>query len=290
MEIVGNAGLQAVATAGSGTVGAPYLITDRVINATGTGLDGITIRDTTAYFILQNCTINYVDSYNMGIHLDNVTHGRIEGCTACHNYFGIVLDDSSYNIIVGNVVTDGGVNGILLGSSHYNLLVNNTVNNNIAYGIELYLSDNNTVIGNTASYNQYGIDLYFADYNNITQNRFSGNTQYGIHLSDAHFNNVTQNTLFNNAQCIVEDEFCTGNTISGNHCTQSSPDIYLLIGGTVGAVVVVGAVWIIHHRRSSPPRAIKHLKKTKNYSPPAIITFPSNQTTEEDKQTKNHYA
>ena len=286
LTIIGNAGLQAVATAGDGTPGLPYLIRDRVINASGTGQNGISIRDTTAYFLLQNCSVNYVGPYNAGILLRNVTHGRVEGCAVTSPYNGILLDSCNSSILTGNTVDSVSFDdGIYLADSHHNIVIGNTAHNG-AYRVLLYLSNNNTVVGNTANNNQYGVELASADYNNITANRFSGNTQYGIHLSDADFNNVTGNLLIDNKQCIVEDEYCTGNFISGNECTQSSPYIYLFIGA--GAVVAVVAVWTLHHRRSSLPRAVKHLRKTK--SPPVIIPSLSDQLAEKDKKTKDHYA
>ena len=55
--IDGNAELAANATTGNGSAGNPYIIENYVINATGLGADGILIQNTTAHFILRNCTI-----------------------------------------------------------------------------------------------------------------------------------------------------------------------------------------------------------------------------------------
>ncbi|NVM27249.1 MAG: hypothetical protein HWN65_00295 [Candidatus Helarchaeota archaeon] len=76
-SINGNAELSAIASAGNGTLGNPYILENYIINASGLGVNGIIINDTDAYFILRNCTVFEADAGFHGIFLENVLHAQI---------------------------------------------------------------------------------------------------------------------------------------------------------------------------------------------------------------------
>ncbi len=54
----------------------------------------INISDTTAYFVITNCTFETID-FACAINLQNVTNGRIQYCTTGSNVWGITVHDSA---------------------------------------------------------------------------------------------------------------------------------------------------------------------------------------------------
>ena len=116
---------------GDGSAGSPWIIENWVIDASGA--TGITIQNTTAYFIVRNCLVENGGSTYNGIYLNNVINGIIENNTCSNNYEGIYLSSSSYNNLTNNTC-DSNEYGIYLESSSdsnifYNHLLNNTSSN-----------------------------------------------------------------------------------------------------------------------------------------------------------------
>jgi len=112
--IDGNGNFTDYGFSGTGDVGTPYLIQDLIINASGDSAHGIYIANTTAYFIIQNCTITNADTGFSGIRLENVTHGKIMNNTMVYNSHGIYVWNSNNNTICDNNVTNNlgtGLNG-----------------------------------------------------------------------------------------------------------------------------------------------------------------------------------
>jgi parallel beta-helix repeat protein len=107
-------------TGGSGTQADPYIIENWVIDASGA--IGITIQNTTKYFVVWNCLVENGGNY-IGIYLDNAINGKVENNTCENNSYGIYLTSSSSNTIF------------------YNYLLNNTENN--AYDGSANSWDNN---------------------------------------------------------------------------------------------------------------------------------------------------
>jgi hypothetical protein len=68
-------------TGGSGTEVDPYIIENWIIVDDDSAPHGIFINNTTAYFIIKNCTISgfhHPDEFRQGIQLSEVTHGMIK--------------------------------------------------------------------------------------------------------------------------------------------------------------------------------------------------------------------
>jgi len=141
--------------------------------------DGISIQNTNARFVINNCTILNCSS---GVFLHNLTKGTINGSNIHNN--------SEYGIEMGIVpLSDEDPKCINI--------TNNTLNDNYYYGLEL-IGFNCTVKGNTVKNNSdYGIYVYGNDsviYNNTIEN----NANYGIKLYNSSGNCVYGNTLINN--------------------------------------------------------------------------------------------
>jgi hypothetical protein len=188
---------------GSGGLDSPFLIENRVID--GNGGNGITISDSTHFFIIRNCTITNV---NTGIFLDGVASGTakiynntISNCRGTgvsksgigiHLYYtdgAGIINNTVYDILAGTKAWSG--NGIQLELSHYN-----TIHNNIIYDINSG-STSTTGRGN-------GIYLISSLYNVVSQNKisecssasqlgtYSGNGIYNLH---GDYNNYVNNTV-----------------------------------------------------------------------------------------------
>lgn len=242
LDIDGNAQLAAAASSGNGSSEAPYIIQDKFIIEYGT--DGIWIRNTTAHFILQNCTMTIEGEIHVdtGIMLNNVTNAQLENNTVNNGYCGIWVMDSHNIELTGNIVHDNFF-GIALSSSYNNTMTNNTAYdndfgitvsnsynntlnlntayNNTNYGIELYWSNNNTITSNTNYNSEYGI-LLFQSHNNTLTGNTNYNNEYGIYLSYSNYNTVNWNILTENSFC-VKWFSSTGNIIENNGCREGIP-------------------------------------------------------------------
>ncbi|NVM29598.1 MAG: right-handed parallel beta-helix repeat-containing protein [Candidatus Helarchaeota archaeon] len=230
ISINGNAALNAIASAGIGTSGSPYIIENYVINASGLGVHGILITNTDAYFILRNCTVTNTDSGYLGIRLENVTNGNIT-----NNYIsdiaahGIYLWRSYNNTLTHNIVNNNTGNGIYLESSDWNTLTNNTAINDYR-GLYIKQSSNNTLINNTATNNdEHGIYLRESSNNTLTNNIVNNSTGHGIYLRESSNNTLTNNTFNNNTGNGINLYLsCDNNTLTNNTANDNDANgIYL---------------------------------------------------------------
>ena len=115
-----------------------------------------------------------------GIHLDNADYCSISGNDASDNYYGILMEDSSDNILQSNTISSNDY-GIHLYESSSNTLSINTISNN-GRGIVLESSNNNTLQSNTVSNNDYGIRLWGSSNNNILHhNNLIDNTNHNAY-------------------------------------------------------------------------------------------------------------
>ena len=115
-------------TEGSGSIDDPYRIENWSITYDGKAHYGIEIRNTTAFFIIHNCTIIgffHPDDYAYGgIKFFNVKNGGIQFCSSTQNFDGMFISNST-NITVNNCSLyeniDTGIrikNSQMLRSSH----------------------------------------------------------------------------------------------------------------------------------------------------------------------------
>ena len=162
-------------TSGTGTSVDPYIIENWDIDATGYGC-GIYVGNTTKYFEINNCTIYNASGFlveyyhNSGIYLYNLENGTIFNNSILRNRYGIYLDMSNYNNIIGNIISNG-----------------------VSFGIISYDSDYNNIIGNDILNNPNGLYLYTPSiYNNVYHNNFIGNTFNGYYILINYWNSTYQ--------------------------------------------------------------------------------------------------
>lgn len=151
--------------------------------------NGITIRNTDATFVINNCTIK--DCTGSGVFLHDLKNGTINGSD--------ILNNSKYGVEVGLVP---------LGSDDPEFvdITNNTINGSQIDGIDL-VGFNCTVKDNTISNSTvYGIYL-FANDTDITDNTIRDNGDYGIKAYNSYRNDIYYNNFIdnNNGNCQAWD-------------------------------------------------------------------------------------
>ncbi len=123
-------------TGGSGTATDPYRIEGWTIDATQ--YVGLSVQDTTAYFVVRNITIDNGPTSGMGVYFSNVRHGRVESSRFAGNLSALQI----WN----------GFGGIPEGSDDI-AIVNNTFDLTSEFGLTVAAS-NLTVSGNTIEMEQ----------------------------------------------------------------------------------------------------------------------------------------
>jgi len=88
---------------GCGTRENPYIIEGWHIVPQGAGF-GIYVDHTTHYFVIRNCIIESAST--AAIHFNSVTNGIIEGCQLLKSERGILLENSHYNAVAGNLIAE----------------------------------------------------------------------------------------------------------------------------------------------------------------------------------------
>ena len=183
---------------------------------------GITIKDTTAPFVISNCTVhncNWLAGITdaAGIYLNHVKNGKIGNCSnsiANNTNAGIRVQNSTYVDIIDNCIYNNSLYGIYAyprtlsmptppeycDDSKYINVTSNTIIDN-ADGVDL-LAYNCTVNGNTigndtktdTTYGIYLMSNYSKIYNNTVENFGS----YGIKLYNSSGNCIFGNTFTDN--------------------------------------------------------------------------------------------
>jgi parallel beta-helix repeat protein len=138
----------------------------------GTGIDllwmtNVTVRNTQiSSFSVgiclrgSSCTVsgNNITANMLGVLLEDSSYNIVSENAMTSTHYGIALWDSSYNTVSGNNITVSLLGGIILSSSsNYNSLSENNITSNYV-GITLFHSpSNNTISGNYIASNYYGV-------------------------------------------------------------------------------------------------------------------------------------
>jgi len=146
--------------------------------------------------------------------------------TVSNSEYGILLEDSSNNILTGNSASNNENAGLFLAGSSNNKLTNNTASNNAACGIFLEYSSNNILTNNTASNNDCGIFLDYSSNNILTGNNASNNG-WGIYLEYSNNNILTDNTAYNNVECGIVLQDSSNDILANNTILNNDVGIYL---------------------------------------------------------------
>jgi parallel beta-helix repeat protein len=162
-------------TGGGGTAGDPFLIEGWRIEVNGLAIAAIQIRNTTAPFVIRGVQLH---SSLFGIHLSNVTHGRIEGTTASGTGMGFYLDRVS-TVSIANSSSSHGKTGIAVYSSQAVTITGNNISSNFVQGVDLRQSEGVIVATNTLWNNRVGIYATGSDHWTY-HNNFVGNGEQAL--------------------------------------------------------------------------------------------------------------
>jgi len=208
---------------GSGTPANPYRIENMTVDATAspTGC-GIWIENTSATFIIRNCTIR--GASNCAIMLNKTVNGTVSSCSLEGNYRGLKIFDSNKTTVLNSVITGSEESGIYI------------VNN---WG----LSYNCTIFHNNVSNSLYGITVesFYAPINlNISQNRVINISKSGLYLSNIK-NGTINGNIFNNckeASILLVGSGLNNNSIKNNIMNYSGIYVVSSLAGLLTQHIV----------------------------------------------------
>jgi parallel beta-helix repeat protein len=227
LEIDGNAQLNATATSGNGTLGWPFVIEGKVINASGSGKPAIFIRNTNAHFILRDCVVTTA-GIDTGVVLHNLSNAWVENITAFANYYGISLSYVNQSTITRSNISGNLYYGVLLIESSWNNITWNKIFNNSYFGIYLQSSTKNEIRINTAKFNiQGGIVLdWFSNGNYLIDNQLEFNA-VGLAIGRSVDNTAVANSIVGHTKGVFLYE-ADGNIITLNQLQGNDQGMYLM--------------------------------------------------------------
>lgn len=274
---------------GNGTNSEPYVIKDLEIDGNGTGIciliensdvnfkiENCSLNNWGSYPIFLSNVTNalLIDNEwkghwgSKGILLSNVNNSQIIDNNDCDGLIirnsnnntisgndmrdGIYLNNSNYNEIVDNSYSDSW-SWIVLTESNYNTITRNDIVS--SFGIYLKDCDYNEIMENSFTSTWEGISLEDSDYNNIRRNSILS-VYLGIHLVRSDYNEVIGNSLhkrelgeFGTSYDCVIQEYCVGNTFSGNTCDEIIIlipwEIWEIIRNILMVLVTLGIILIV---------------------------------------------
>ncbi|TXT62399.1 MAG: hypothetical protein BAJALOKI1v1_950002 [Promethearchaeota archaeon] len=197
---------------GNGTSIDPYQIHNITIDAENVPgrisypnrVHALQIRNSSAYFILNNCTLKSSNSENIssGIYLYNVKNGEIINNNCSLNNIAIFLEESSNNTFSGNILTNCREIALYLQNNcNNNSILNNdlSMDSGVSAKIGICLDTNcnyNTLFQNNISnYEQYGLYVILSDFNNITKNQINNISIHGIFIKHSINSTIIQNEI-----------------------------------------------------------------------------------------------
>ena len=202
---------------GNGTIDNPYVIEN--YNITTSGSRGISIINTTKFFVIINCytkangdcihieniadntssiisnICRNIEDYNgVGIYLVSAMHTNVKD-NICYNHgYGIAIFGSSYTIAQNNTCNHC-YEGISVWSSSTVLVKNNTCNG-CFNGISLGYSNSIILEYNSCNNNHFGFNIAHSS-NTIIEYNTADFNYYGINLIDSIYAELTNNVCSN---------------------------------------------------------------------------------------------
>jgi len=200
---------------------------------------------------IESFTIQRSYDCRAGITLCESNYVTISNNIIVDNFWGIELNNSHFNRIIGNIIRENQVVGIMsYNSANGNIIRDNDIIYNGKYddpsmGIALGISHSNHILNNNISNNDIGIEFFHNNRNNIVGNTFSENRQYGIYLQHSKNNKMISNDFVDNA---VDVYFINNNIFHNNFYLRNYWNESLtkpkIIYGVVGELFTSGNKWI----------------------------------------------
>ncbi len=182
---------------GTGSPGNPYFITYVEINGTSADGAAIYINNTSAYLVIENCTVQGANGEGeIGILVNNCTNVVIKNCIANDNFLGILFSFVERCSIEDSIVTSSSYAGIGVANSSECNVTSNVVIDNAGFGIGIVSSNTIQALNNNVSLNSnVGIAGQNMTDSVIAENEIKDNTNFGVYFLDSDDNNVTENVI-----------------------------------------------------------------------------------------------
>jgi parallel beta-helix repeat protein len=210
---------------GDGTAGSPFVISGWDV-ATGSSY-AIFIRNTTAFFILENISIQ-TSSFHSGIGLSNVTNGLVRNITCTGNGDLLYATQLTYCDVVLNNVTGGGIG---ISDSSNCTAMYNTMNSASGGSLFFHSSENCSAIGDDVAGSNFGIILDDSHDCTAMLNNASGCND-GIYLSNSFNCSVFRNRVHNSTYEGIWLDNCYSCIVSQNWVYHNLMDGFILSGCT----------------------------------------------------------
>jgi len=199
-----------------------YTFTDNIYDEIVVERDNIIV-DGAGYTVLGTGAF----LYTKGIDLAGRKNVTLRNMSIEGFYYGIYLEFSSNNSILGNNKTNNEY-GIRLDHSTNNSISRNNITANNDGGIWLFYSSNNCVSGNDITENNWeGILLAYSFDNSISGNKVTNNYD-GIILADSSINSISGNNITENKGAGIPIVSSSSNIIFGNDLVANRDGIHLL--------------------------------------------------------------
>lgn len=201
------------ASQGDGNMTTPFIIKNLEIFMNNTDHVGLSIKDTTAYFKLENLIIRInatvpMPGFYKGIYLDNVTNGVINE-TIVHTLLprnfdttGMEMNNCSRIRVLNCTIFDNSIGMNLTECQAIN--VENTIFRNNHWGnpnpggiFATYCVDVH-VIGCTFESNSIGVQLFHVNQSEIVGSSFTNNSRQAVDMQSCMNNSVSGNTMVRN--------------------------------------------------------------------------------------------
>lgn len=160
---------------GNGSQNKPYIIENK--NFLISDNDGITIRNTSKYFVIHHCIMGSINchSFTFSISLENVTHGIIRNNNFIYGRSAISVKNSS---------------DITISKNNFTFFSENAIDISFVSGI--------TIEKNKIYSNYHGLRVYFSENVVIYSNRFVENYIEAISVIHSQDTNILNNFMINN--------------------------------------------------------------------------------------------
>lgn len=200
---------------GQGTAKDPYKI--KKLNITTEGDVGISIWNTTKYFVINNCYVNtngtgiqlrsiaadtafitdtvLESNPEYGIYVYDIPQIVLTDNICIKNEYGIYIESSLSTSLIGNVCVEGTY-GISLIDSGYSFIIDNICHNN-DYGVYILSSSGTEFVENSINNNIFGVYIEKSDNCMIIDNS-NILSIYGFYLKSSNGTQLTMNTVIGN--------------------------------------------------------------------------------------------
>lgn len=247
IDIQNNTALESISIVGNGSESNPFIISNYVIKCNFSYTVGLSIQNTTAYFIIDNVVIT---SCPTGINFINVQHGSIVNSSIEFSSIGFIVDTSMWffvnnlsiqhcnqkglyfwhdlNFSIQNSFVKNSSSGFDLNYVYQADIVNNTALNNQYHGFYFSESAHDTLAFNVAGSNDVGFKLFDCLSIDITYSFALNNSYSGFYLEDSAGILLLNNSAESCGLYSIFLIFSNNNNLSNNIVSNGTGDAFLI--------------------------------------------------------------